>query len=195
MLKIKKLLSTPPNQITAVRFALIPVLWTLAILKMPFYLGIGTFISFATDVLDGFVARRLGQASEIGSKIDSLADHLLLPSALIWLWLFVPEVYTENAWVCGFAITLYFAAMFVGWIKFRRFANLHLDETKAAAVAMYTFASYTLLLQQYSHLLFYLAVIMFILSSVERMAVLLLFSNVDEHMGSILLAWRRRNRN
>lgn len=32
------------------------------------------FINLATDILDGFIARRLKWESELGARLDSLAD-------------------------------------------------------------------------------------------------------------------------
>jgi cardiolipin synthase (CMP-forming) len=189
---MRSLLRTVPNQLTATRLALIPVLWILAFYRLPFYIGIGTIISFITDVLDGFFARKLNQVSDIGSKFDSYVDHLLLPSALIWLWLFVPKVYIENILACVLAIALYFSSMLLGVIKFKRFANLHLYSSKASSVVMYLFVSDSLILERYSHTLFYIAAIMFIVSLTERLALQLLFTEVDEHMGSIFLVWRHR---
>jgi phosphatidylglycerophosphate synthase len=93
---MREYLKTIPNRITAARLVLIPVLWLFAWLRLPVYLGIGVFASFVSDVLDGYAARRLGQVSELGSTLDSLADNILIPSAVIWLWMFRPEVFREH---------------------------------------------------------------------------------------------------
>ncbi|MGA2595983.1 MAG: CDP-alcohol phosphatidyltransferase family protein [Bryobacteraceae bacterium] len=72
-----------PNLITAVRFALTPVI-VLAILhgewNMAFWISIAAGI---TDVLDGLAARSLHVSSRIGSYLDPIADKLLL--TLIYL--------------------------------------------------------------------------------------------------------------
>jgi cardiolipin synthase len=75
---------TLPNLITAVRLALIPVyLWLVfgrhsytpaAILLAT--LGI-------TDWVDGFLARRLGQVSELGKILDPVADRILVGVSVI----------------------------------------------------------------------------------------------------------------
>jgi cardiolipin synthase (CMP-forming) len=188
---MRNLLKTIPNQLTAARLVLIPVMWVLAWLKLPVYIGIGTFASFVTDVLDGHIARRLNQVSEFGGKFDSLADNLLLPSALVWLWLFRPEIYMDNTLICALAITLYFSSLLLGGIKFKRFANLHLYSSKAAAVAMYLFVSHALIVDHYSRILFYIAATMFIVSSSENFLLQLVCTQVNEHMGSLFLVLQR----
>jgi len=190
---VRNLLKTIPNQLTAARLVLIPVMWALAWLKLPIYIGIGTFVSFITDVLDGRIARRLNQVSEFGSQFDSLADNLLLPSALVWLWLFRPEIYLDHILVCWIAITLYFSSLLLGAVKFKRFANLHLYSSKAASVAMYLFVSHALIADHYSPVLFYIATAMFLVSSIEGLLLQLVCSQVNEHMGSLLLVLQRRN--
>ncbi len=189
---MRNLLKTVPNQLTAARLILIPVMWLLAWLKLPVVIGIGTFACFVTDVLDGYIARRLHQVSELGGKFDSLTDNLLLPSALVWMWLFRPEIYTENTLVCALAISLYFASLLLGAVKFRRFANLHLYSSKAASVVMYLFISHALVVDHYSRVLFTIAAAMFLVSSSETFLLQLVCSQVDEHMGSLLLVWQRR---
>jgi cardiolipin synthase (CMP-forming) len=179
-------LKTVPNQLTAARLVLLPILWALAFLGMSVLVGIGLIFSFVTDVLDGYLARRLGQVSDFGSKFDSLVDNLLIPSALVWVWLLRPEVYRDHILMVLMAIVLYFSSLLIGIVKFRRFANLHLQSKRLGSVLMYLFVAHTLMADHYNVVLFYLALIVFLISSVEGLALQLICSRVDEHMGSIL---------
>jgi CDP-diacylglycerol--glycerol-3-phosphate 3-phosphatidyltransferase len=171
---------------------MIPVLWVFAWLKLPVYIGIGMILSFITDALDGYVARKLNQVSDFGSKFDSFVDNLLLPSALVWLWLFRPEIYQENLIVGSIAIIVYFSSLFVGIVKFRLFANLHLQFSRVASVFMYLFMSHALIANDYSPILFYIALGGFLISSLETLLLQLICSEVNEHMGSILLVLKNR---
>jgi len=187
------MLKTIPNQMTTARLILIPIMWVLAWFKFPAYIGIGIFISFITDVLDGHIARWLNQVSEFGSKFDSFADNILLPSTLVWLWIFQPSIYIENPLICVIAITLYFVALLLGIIKFKRFANLHLYSSKAASVAMYLFASHSLIVEEYNRPFFYITAVMFLVSCIDNLTLQLICDKVDEHMGSVLLVLYRRH--
>jgi CDP-diacylglycerol--glycerol-3-phosphate 3-phosphatidyltransferase len=66
-----------PNQLTAIRLALVPLLWILALTEHTFYLGLGVALACLTDALDGIVARKLNLVSDFGARFDSLADNLL----------------------------------------------------------------------------------------------------------------------
>lgn len=184
-------LRTLPNQITAARLVLLPILWTLTLLKLPTLVGIGLLLSLSSDILDGHLARRLGQVSKFGSKFDSLVDNILLPSAAVWLWLLRPEMYREHALACLIAFSLYISSLLLGVIKFRRFANLHLQSARIGSVVLYLFAAHALIADQYSPLFFYLAAGMFVLSSTESLLLQLICSEVNEHMGSIFFVLRR----
>ena len=189
---MREYLKTIPNLLTALRLLLLPVLWGLALLKWPVPLAIGMIISFLTDTLDGFIARRFNVTSAFGSKFDSLADNLLIPSTVIWLVILRPEVLTDHPILCAVAVATYGSSLLVGWIKFRRFANLHLYSKKTAGVLSYAFIVHALLAGQYNAWLFYIAISLFILASVEGLILQLTHAQVDEHMGSLVLTLVRR---
>jgi phosphatidylglycerophosphate synthase len=49
---------TIPDALTLARLLSVPVLWIVALLRGPFWLGIGLSAASFTDVLDGQIARR-----------------------------------------------------------------------------------------------------------------------------------------
>lgn len=70
---------TAPNVITLVRLACIPLfLWLLFGLGSRAWAAGLLGVLGATDWVDGFVARRYGQVSELGKVLDPVADRLLL---------------------------------------------------------------------------------------------------------------------
>lgn len=83
-----------PNYLTLARIVLVPLL--VVILLTPIaenYLGIssyalaiGIFLAASlTDILDGHLARRRNQVSNLGKLLDPIADKLLVSAALIVL--------------------------------------------------------------------------------------------------------------
>jgi phosphatidylglycerophosphate synthase len=182
-----------PNLFTLARFILIPVLWVLAFKGYTFYLGIGLIIAGLTDAFDGAAARRLNMVTKFGSQFDSIADHILGVSAIVWLLMLEPLVYQENKVLFLTAVILYPAGMLVGLIKFKRFANLHLYSGKLYGGLQIIFISHAFLFEGYSRWLFFLMVGVFIFSRLETLILLLSRDRVDEHMGSLFLVyWRRR---
>ena len=74
-----------PNLLTLLRILLVPLtIWLIVADELR-----GAFLIFlvagATDALDGFIAKRFGWTTELGSYLDPLADKLLLVSSYIAL--------------------------------------------------------------------------------------------------------------
>src|SRR3954466_421008 len=68
---------TVPNAISALRIALIPVFVTLIVDADTTTAGLIMFgLVVATDWVDGTIARRTGQVSELGKVLDPVADRL-----------------------------------------------------------------------------------------------------------------------
>lgn len=73
------------NQLTILRMAFVPVLVLLVLYD--YHLGaLAVFmLAGATDLLDGYIARKYGQNTPIGVFLDPIADKLLLVSCFILL--------------------------------------------------------------------------------------------------------------
>lgn len=77
-----------PNILTLVRIFLIPVFVALFYAPMSWArLGCALVFGLAalTDMVDGYLARRLGQTSPLGAFLDPVADKLMVATALVLL--------------------------------------------------------------------------------------------------------------
>lgn len=77
-----------PNLLTFARLVMIPLfLWFLDQgVPVPCFWAALIFTGAAvTDVLDGYLARRLGLVSVLGKFLDPLADKLIVMAALVWM--------------------------------------------------------------------------------------------------------------
>lgn len=75
-----------PNSLTLIRILLIPVLIVLFYLPVPWSSWASALVfalAAITDVLDGYLARRLGQVSALGRFLDPVADKLMVAAALV----------------------------------------------------------------------------------------------------------------
>ena len=77
-----------PNALTVSRLLAIPVLMVLLVARFPYHdqLAAAVFVlASLTDTLDGNLARRRSQVTELGKFLDPLADKLFILSVLIVL--------------------------------------------------------------------------------------------------------------
>ncbi len=76
---------TLPNILTVIRMVLIPVFVSMLFYER-FGWALGVFVlAGVTDGLDGLLARRFDQKSQLGTILDPIADKLLLVTAFIVL--------------------------------------------------------------------------------------------------------------
>ncbi len=113
-----------PNLITTIRIIGSFCLLFVQPLGKAFYIIYS--ISGLSDALDGYVARKTNSISELGSKLDSIADlcfyimmilrifPVLFEKLPIWIWYMVLTV-----------AVLRIASYTVSAVKFRKFASLH----------------------------------------------------------------------
>ena len=69
-------------------------------------------VALLTDILDGYLARRLDAHSEFGRKLDSVADYLTLATGLAGLALLWPEV-VRREWIWFAAVMGSFSAAMI----------------------------------------------------------------------------------
>jgi cardiolipin synthase len=76
---------TVPNLLTVFRMVLIPVFVTMLFYQR-FIVALGVFVCAGlTDGLDGLLARRFDQRSQLGTVLDPIADKLMMVTAFIVL--------------------------------------------------------------------------------------------------------------
>jgi CDP-diacylglycerol--glycerol-3-phosphate 3-phosphatidyltransferase len=106
-----------PNSLTIARIFFVPLL-VAALVGKSVAVTVGGFVitnewlalaiflaAAATDLLDGFLARRWGQITTIGTLLDPIADKLLISAALISL----VQVHAAPAWMVVLIIGREFA--------------------------------------------------------------------------------------
>ncbi len=98
-----------PNLLTLLRIFFVPLLvaalladgayaerWLSLIPVTREFFALGVFLAAAvTDLLDGYLARRWGQVTTVGTLLDPIADKLLISAALVSL----VDIHRVPAWI------------------------------------------------------------------------------------------------
>jgi phosphatidylglycerophosphate synthase len=161
-----------------------PAVLTTAIAGWRGWFVVLLVVALATDALDGFLARRLRAYSDLGRKLDSVADYLTLFVGLAGLALLWPEVVRrELAWIAT-ALTAFFAAMVYGILRLGRAPFYHTWGSKGSAVACAL--SLVPLLAGWSAAPFHAVVVFQAIVGLEEIAITML---VPWHTGEMPTAW------
>lgn len=125
-----------PNIITCFRILSSIVLLFLKPLSMPFFLVFT--LCAATDIFDGYVARKTGNASKAGAILDSVADMVFVAVALFIFIPIIPFAAWMVYWIIGIAC-IRISSLVVGVIKYKTFASLHTYANKATGLILFCF--------------------------------------------------------
>ena len=125
-----------PNALSVLRLLLAPVLlWAAHQGQRDLFLwSLG--LALITDLLDGHLARRWGQTTELGVKLDSWGDlttYAAMAAGLMWLW---PEIFAREQWFVYLAIGFYLIPVITSLLKFRELPRYHTWAAKISALLM-----------------------------------------------------------
>lgn len=92
----------------------------------------------ASDVLDGYIARKIKSTSKFGATIDSIADFVFI-SVMLIIFLPILKCFPWVLYWIGAIALLRFISLAVGFAKYHVFAFLHTYANKATGFAMFCF--------------------------------------------------------
>jgi phosphatidylglycerophosphate synthase len=131
---------TLANALTYLRLGSTPFLLAAAWFQFPFVYFCILLLALLTDAIDGRVARRFGNASAEGARLDSLADLAVVASVPVGLWLLFPEILLRHRAVAVSVVAAHLLTYAVGFIKWQRLPSYHTWGTKVTAVLLGTTA-------------------------------------------------------
>ncbi len=84
-----------PNSLSILRILLIPVFCIAFLNGQDYYIyaGLALALSGLSDMLDGVIARRFNQITELGKWLDPIADKLTLGAVVVCMWIEFHEEY------------------------------------------------------------------------------------------------------
>lgn len=91
--RYKKKILTIPNSLSLFRIGLIPaMIWLYCVEHDSILTGFLLLLSGATDIVDGFIARRFHMVSDLGKVLDPIADKLTQGAMLVCLLTHFPPI-------------------------------------------------------------------------------------------------------
>ncbi|NND57003.1 MAG: hypothetical protein HKN57_07110 [Xanthomonadales bacterium] len=180
-----------PNAITAGRLASVPVLAWLAYRGMHGAFTAVLIPALASDVIDGWLARKLDAVSSAGATLDSIADILLMLTIVYAIWPLHPYVYLDHGWVVITVVVLWIFAHAASLLRYGRLASFH---TRLIRAGIFAFSLFALVLFLYGFVpwLLYFSAFVCALGGVEHFIMLYLVPKWTPNLhGGVAEALRR----
>ena len=156
------------------RIAAAPVLIAISLLGHRDLFTWMLLLSYSTDAIDGFLARRLQITSPRGSQLDSLGDQLTLVVGFIGLILFEKDFILDNLVVILIPLTLYFLQMLIAFRKYGKATAFHTYLAKTSAIVQAVFILWLLFFGPV-YWLFYLMIGLGIIETIEEIILIFMY--------------------
>jgi len=150
-------------------------------------------ISYSTDAIDGFLARRLKITSARGSQLDSIGDQITLVVGLIGLLVFENEFMRANYVLILIAFVPYLLQMILAFYKYGKATAFHTYLAKSSAVLQGVFILFTLFFTPV-YWLFYLMIIIGVLETIEEITLIYMYNKWVDNVKGIYWALKDERR-
>ena len=125
-------------------------------------------LSFFTDLIDGFLARKYKVASVLGTRLDSIGDDLTVLVGVIALFVLKGAFIKEHIIVFIILLVLFLAQIVFAFTRYGKMTNFHTYLAKTAALLQGIFLIITFFTDQPNLILFYAAAIVTMLELIEE---------------------------
>jgi CDP-diacylglycerol--glycerol-3-phosphate 3-phosphatidyltransferase len=121
---------TIPNLLSLYRLLSFPFVLYLAISGNEQLYAIFLVINLITDALDGIIARTFRLQTELGARLDALADVGMYISAITGVFVFKAADFAAHLLSLYVYIGVFAGSVVISLFKFGRFPSLHLYSSK-----------------------------------------------------------------
>jgi len=125
-------------------------------------------VSFFTDLVDGYLARRFKVTSILGTKLDSIGDDLTVLVGLIALFVLKLEFIKQHVIIFIILLVLFIVQTTYAFIRYREMTNFHTYLAKTAALLQGVFLILVFFTEEPILILFYAATFVTMLELTEE---------------------------
>jgi CDP-diacylglycerol--glycerol-3-phosphate 3-phosphatidyltransferase len=125
-------------------------------------------LSFFTDLIDGYLARKYQVTSMLGARLDSIGDDLTVLVAMIALLVTQPAFIKQQIVIFIILLALFLIQAIYAFIRYGKFTSFHTYLAKAAALLQGLFFLAFFFLDRPNMVLFYVAALVTMLELIEE---------------------------
>ena len=173
-----------PNILSVLRIFL--SLGLLLIMDVPWAFACLVLITGATDVADGYIARKFHWETETGAKLDSLGDMVFYLVILLVILLKYDWILKDNLLLLGVNLLLKAATALISRIKFGNVLSIHTLANKLTGGLVFLF--FLLIPFGVNEWVIKALFLIAILAAAEELGIILLSKKADLNQKSIFSA-------
>lgn len=183
------------NAITLYRIVAAPILLGLIFTKQLDLFKWLLALSFFTDLIDGYLARKYKVVSILGSRLDSIGDDLTVLTAVIGLYVFKTEFTHKEFAILIMLFFLFAFQTLFALIRYRKISSFHTYLAKLAAILQGTFFILIFLLPEPLYFLFYLAAVVTGIELIEEIILVALLPRWEANVKGLFWVLKRQKHN
>ena len=165
---------TLPDWLSIYRIAAAPFLLAILLTEYRLLFGCLLLLSFVTDALDGYFARKMKVVSQRGAQLDSIGDAITFSVGLVGILRYERLFMQAYAGLIVFAFGFYLLQLVMAYWRYGMPSSFHTYLAKLAAFCQGIFMVWTILMG-IEYWLFYLVIVLSILETVEEIILILMF--------------------
>lgn len=174
-----------PDWLSVYRILSAPFLIGVIFLDERIIFGVLLFISFLTDAVDGYLARKMNIVTQRGAQLDSIGDAVTFVVALGGVMRFEFEFVLDYILFIGIAFGLYIFQLLLAYWRYGMPSSFHTYLAKLSAILQAIFLVY-LFLFGVQLWLFYFAIIFSIIETIEEVMLILIFPKWKANVKGLL---------
>ncbi|MGJ1418587.1 CDP-alcohol phosphatidyltransferase family protein [Sphingobacterium spiritivorum] len=179
-----------PNALSIYRILALPfIIYAIRVGDKPLFITLLS-INLITDILDGLIARVFHLQTELGARLDSLADIGTYIMAFAGMIVLERSFVMEHRIAFSLLIGMWLLPQLVSLIRFRRFPSFHLWSYKVTGYVQGVFI-FTFFIFGVSTIYFYIMLVISFLAYMEELLLVSVLPELRSNVKSSLFVWNK----
>ncbi|WP_293912473.1 MULTISPECIES: CDP-alcohol phosphatidyltransferase family protein [unclassified Sphingobacterium] len=179
-----------PNALSIYRILALPfIIYAMRVGDKPLFITLLS-VNLITDILDGLIARLFHLQTELGARLDSLADIGTYIMAFAGMIMLEKSFVMEHRIEFSLLIGMWLLPQLVSLIRFRRFPSFHLWSYKVTGYVQGVFI-FTFFIFGVSTIYFYIMLVISLLAYMEELLLVSVLPELRSNVKSSLFVWNK----
>lgn len=180
------------NGITLYRLLAAPVLVLLTLTHQVNVFKWLLALSFFTDLIDGWLARRYKITSIMGARLDSIADDLTVVAGIIAVAVLKPAFLKQQMVLVIIMVALFLIQMVLALLVYGKLTSFHTYSAKLAALMQGTFFILLFFLPHPPEMVFYIAFGVTVIDLVEEIILVIILPQWKANVKGLYWVMKRK---